>query len=94
MKGKDVTVNAVALGPTATPLFLEDKSDELIQQIASGNPFSRLGTSEDVAVLVAFLAGEHGVQCEDFTKHKQISQNFDRGWRWNQTWTLSTARSS
>lgn len=57
LRGRDVTVNAVAPGPTATPLFLEGKSEELIAQIASANPMERLGTPEDVAEVVAFLAG-------------------------------------
>lgn len=60
MKGKDITVNAVAPGPTATPLFLNGKSDELINQIASANPFNRLGEPEDIAGMVAFLAGPQG----------------------------------
>jgi 3-oxoacyl-[acyl-carrier protein] reductase len=60
MKGKDVTVNAVAPGPTSTPLFLEGKSEDLIQQIASANPFGRLGKPEDIAEMVAFLAGDGG----------------------------------
>lgn len=57
LRGRDVTVNAVAPGPTATPLFLEGKSPELVEQIAGSNPFQRLGTPEDVAETVAFLAG-------------------------------------
>lgn len=57
LRGKDITVNAVAPGPTATPLFLEGKSEELITSIASANPFDRLGTPEDIAEAVAFLAG-------------------------------------
>ena len=57
LRGRDVTVNAVAPGPTATPLFLEGKSEELISQIASASPMERLGTPEDVAEAVAFLAG-------------------------------------
>ena len=56
MKGKDVTVNAVAPGPTGTPLFLEGKSKELINQIASANPFGRLGVRDDIAEVIAFLA--------------------------------------
>ncbi len=57
LRGRDVTVNAVAPGPTATPLFFEGKSQEAIDQIASANPMQRLGTPEDVAETVAFLAG-------------------------------------
>ncbi|MBA9005235.1 SDR family oxidoreductase [Thermomonospora cellulosilytica] len=57
LRGRDITVNTVAPGPTATPLFLEGKSQELIDQIASMNPMGRLGAPEDIAQTVAFLAG-------------------------------------
>jgi 3-oxoacyl-[acyl-carrier protein] reductase len=57
VRGRDITVNAVAPGPTATPLFLDGKSEQLINQIASAAPLERLGTPEDIAEAVAFLAG-------------------------------------
>lgn len=57
MRGKDVTVNAVAPGPTATPLFFEGKPQSVIEHIASLNPMERLGTPEDIAEVTAFLAG-------------------------------------
>lgn len=57
LQGRDITVNAVAPGPTATALFLEGKSPELVARIAGNNPFGRLGTPEDIAESVAFLAG-------------------------------------
>lgn len=57
LRGRDITVNAIAPGPTATPLFFEGKSQEVIDRIASMNPMERLGTPEDVAEIVAFLAG-------------------------------------
>ncbi|MBR7826670.1 SDR family oxidoreductase [Actinospica sp. MGRD01-02] len=60
LRGRDVTVNAVAPGPTATPLFTQGKSDELIARIASAAPLERLGTPEDIAESVAFLAGTGG----------------------------------
>lgn len=60
LRGRDVTVNAVAPGPTATPLFVEGKSEELIAQIAAAAPLERLGTPEDTAEAVAFLAGPGG----------------------------------
>ncbi|MFJ4713858.1 SDR family oxidoreductase [Streptomyces sp. NPDC088785] len=60
LRGRDVTVNTVAPGPTATPLFLEGKSPELIERIASAAPLGRLGTPEDIAGAVAFLAGPDG----------------------------------
>lgn len=57
LRGRDITVNAIAPGPTATPLFFEGKSQELVDQIAGNNPFQRLGTPDDIAEAVAFLAG-------------------------------------
>jgi 3-oxoacyl-[acyl-carrier protein] reductase len=57
LRGKDITVNAVAPGPTSTPLFLDGKSQELIDQIASMNPMGRLAAPEEIAETVAFLAG-------------------------------------
>lgn len=57
LRGRDITVNTVAPGPTATPLFLEGKSEELVEHLASMNPMNRLGTPEDIAETVAFLAG-------------------------------------
>jgi 3-oxoacyl-[acyl-carrier protein] reductase len=60
MRGRGITVNAVAPGPTATDLFLNGKSDELIARMAKMNPLERLGTPEDIAAAVAFLAGPDG----------------------------------
>jgi 3-oxoacyl-[acyl-carrier protein] reductase len=57
LRGRDVTVNAVAPGPTATALFLDGKSDELIDRIAAEPPLERLGQPGDIAEVVAFLAG-------------------------------------
>jgi 3-oxoacyl-[acyl-carrier protein] reductase len=57
LRGRDITVNTVAPGPTATPLFLEGKPDELVARIAQAAPLERLGTPADVAETVAFLAG-------------------------------------
>jgi 3-oxoacyl-[acyl-carrier protein] reductase len=60
LRGRDVTVNAVAPGPTATPLFVEGKSEELIARLAAAAPLERLGTPKDIAEAVAFLAGPGG----------------------------------
>jgi 3-oxoacyl-[acyl-carrier protein] reductase len=60
MRGRSITVNAVAPGPTATDLFLHGKSDELIDRTAKMNPLERLGTPQDIAGAVAFLAGPDG----------------------------------
>jgi 3-oxoacyl-[acyl-carrier protein] reductase len=57
LRGRDITVNAVAPGPTATPLFLEGKPQQVVDQLASMPPLERLGTPADIAEEVAFLAG-------------------------------------
>jgi 3-oxoacyl-[acyl-carrier protein] reductase len=60
LRGRDVTVNTVAPGPTATSLFLDGKDEETIQRLAAQPPLERLGTPEDIAEVVAFLAGPQG----------------------------------
>ena len=60
MRGRNITVNAVAPGPVATELFLNGKSEELVARMAKMNPLERLGTPEDIASAVAFLAGPDG----------------------------------
>jgi 3-oxoacyl-[acyl-carrier protein] reductase len=57
---RNISVNCVAPGPVATDLFLEGKSDALIQRIASACPFNRLGTPDEIARVVSFLAGPDG----------------------------------
>jgi 3-oxoacyl-[acyl-carrier protein] reductase len=57
LRGRDITVNAVAPGPTATPLFLDGKEQAVIDRMASMTPLERLGTPADIAEAVAFLAG-------------------------------------
>jgi 3-oxoacyl-[acyl-carrier protein] reductase len=60
LRGRGITVNAVAPGPTATGLFLDGKSKEVIERLARLAPLERLGTPEDIAAVVAFLAGPDG----------------------------------
>ena len=60
LRGRSITVNAVAPGPTATDLFLNGKSPELIDRMARMNPLERLGTPQDIAAAVSFLAGPDG----------------------------------
>ena len=57
LRGRDITVNAVAPGPTATPLFLDGKDEATIDHLAKAVPLERLGRPEDIAESVAFLAG-------------------------------------
>ena len=53
-----ITVNAVAPGPTGTDLFFEGKSEQMLKTIANFSPFGRLGTPEEIASAIGFLAGE------------------------------------
>ncbi|MFF4243227.1 SDR family oxidoreductase [Streptomyces sp. NPDC001822] len=57
LRGRDITVNAVAPGPTATALFLDGKDEETIARTAAQPPLERLGVPEDIAEVVSFLAG-------------------------------------
>src|SRR5271155_869614 len=60
LRGRNITVNAVAPGPTATKLFLDGKPQAVIDHLANLAPLGRLGRPEDVAATVAFLAGPDG----------------------------------
>jgi 3-oxoacyl-[acyl-carrier protein] reductase len=57
LRGREITVNAVAPGPTATDLFLRGKSPDVIERLAKAAPLERLGEPEDVARVVSLLAG-------------------------------------
>jgi 3-oxoacyl-[acyl-carrier protein] reductase len=60
LRGRAITVNAIAPGPTATDLFLDGKSPELIERLAKMAPLERLGQPVDIAATVSFLAGDDG----------------------------------
>ena len=60
LRGKRITVNAVAPGPTATALYLDGKTPEIIERATKAPPLERLGQPEDIAAAVAFLAGADG----------------------------------
>jgi 3-oxoacyl-[acyl-carrier protein] reductase len=57
LRGRDITVNAIAPGPTATALFLRGKDEQTIQRLAALNPMERLGTPEEIAEVASLLAG-------------------------------------
>jgi 3-oxoacyl-[acyl-carrier protein] reductase len=57
LRGRRISVNAVAPGPTATDLFLEGKTPEQIDRLGKLAPMERLGTPDDIANVVSFLAG-------------------------------------
>jgi 3-oxoacyl-[acyl-carrier protein] reductase len=60
LRGRNITVNAVAPGPVATELFLKDKTAAQIEQFSKLAPLERLGQPEDIANVVFFLAGPDG----------------------------------
>lgn len=60
LRGRDVTVNTVAPGPTATEMFLDGKTDEQLKFFANAAPLERLGTPADIAAVVSFLASADG----------------------------------
>jgi 3-oxoacyl-[acyl-carrier protein] reductase len=60
LRGRSITVNAVAPGPVATTLFTDGKTPEQIAQFAKMPPLERLGQPDDIAGVVSFLAGPDG----------------------------------
>jgi 3-oxoacyl-[acyl-carrier protein] reductase len=60
LRGRNITVNAVAPGPTGTDLFLKGKDQALINELANLAPLERLGTPDDIAGAVSFLVGPDG----------------------------------
>jgi 3-oxoacyl-[acyl-carrier protein] reductase len=60
LRGRSISVNAVAPGPIGTALFLKGKTREDIQNFAKRAPLERLGTPADIAGVISFLAGEEG----------------------------------
>jgi 3-oxoacyl-[acyl-carrier protein] reductase len=60
LAGRDVTANAVAPGPTATELFLRNRSNEEIEDLAKRVPLGRIGRPQDIADVIAFLTGPQG----------------------------------
>lgn len=55
LRGRQITVNAIAPGPVATQLFLQGKTEEQIQAFAKMPPLERLGQPQDIARIVSFL---------------------------------------
>lgn len=60
LRGRQISVNAVAPGPVATELFYEGKSEELVAQIVKQAPLERIGQPQDIADIVSFLVGPKG----------------------------------
>jgi 3-oxoacyl-[acyl-carrier protein] reductase len=60
LRGREITVNAVAPGPVSTELFLKGKTEAQIEQFRKLPPLERLGRPEDIADVISFLAGPEG----------------------------------
>jgi 3-oxoacyl-[acyl-carrier protein] reductase len=60
LRGRNITVNAIAPGPVATDLFLKGKSEDQIAELRRLAPLERLGQPADIASVVSFLAGPDG----------------------------------
>jgi 3-oxoacyl-[acyl-carrier protein] reductase len=60
LRGRDITVNAVAPGPVATELFFTGKAEAQIEELRKQPPLERLGQPEDISNVVSFLAGPDG----------------------------------
>lgn len=55
---RGINVNSVSPGPTNTALFMKGKPQEVIDHLASLNPFGRIGEPGDIAAMVVFLASD------------------------------------
>lgn len=60
LRGRNITVNAVAPGPIPTALFLKGKTEAQVEEFRKMPPLERLGKPEDIASVVSFLAGPEG----------------------------------
>ena len=60
LRGRNITVNAVAPGPVGTELFLSGKTEEQVAELTRLAPLERLGEPGDIANVVSFLAGPDG----------------------------------
>ncbi|MBE8714296.1 SDR family oxidoreductase [Sphingobacterium hungaricum] len=55
---RGINVNSISPGPTNTALFMEGKSQETVDRLASMNPFGRIAEPVDIAEIVVFLASD------------------------------------
>lgn len=60
LRGREITVNAIAPGPVASKLFLDGKPQAVVDAMAKAAPLGRLGQPDDIAGAVAFLVGPDG----------------------------------
>jgi len=58
LAARKIRVNAVAPGPVDTDLFRFGKNDEAKARSAAMSPFNRIGTADEIAAVVRFLASD------------------------------------
>ncbi len=58
LSSRGIRVNAVAPGPVDTDLFRAGKDESALARSAAMSPFDRVGTPEEIAAVVAFLASD------------------------------------
>ncbi|MBV6273080.1 SDR family oxidoreductase [Alcaligenaceae bacterium CGII-47] len=58
LAARSIRVNAVAPGPVDTDLFRAGKTPEAVQRSAAMSPLNRIGTPNEIAEVVSFLASE------------------------------------
>lgn len=56
LRGRNITVNAISPGATATEMFFEGKSEALIEKFAQMSPLGRIAQPNDIVKVVAFFA--------------------------------------
>lgn len=55
---RGITANSISPGPINTELFLQGKTEEIIQRIAGLSAFNRVGETDDIAPVILFLASD------------------------------------
>ncbi|RFU26793.1 hypothetical protein B7463_g9540, partial [Scytalidium lignicola] len=53
---RQITVNTISPGPTGTDGFYEGKNEAVLKMISSWNPLNRIGTVEEIANVITFIA--------------------------------------
>lgn len=60
LRGRGITVSAVAPSPVAAEFFLPGRTDTQVQDLGKQAPLERLGEPEDITDVSSFLAGRDG----------------------------------
>ena len=73
---KGITANTISPGPINTELFLQGKTEEVIQRIAGLTAFNRIGETDDIAPIILFLASDKSqwITGQNFVRNMQESQ--------------------